>query len=1281
MRSLTSVARKLAYILAACIIFAAAVVSTTHLFTPILNSHKADIEDWAGQLLHMPVTIRSIDLSWSNYQPVMSLNGVTLSNVVNKQPALQILKVKILFSILDTLMDGEVVPSGIVISGTEVNLHQEKNGDIRVQGFPMLADGLTNEPFHNETKFNDIVAWLSAQPHIYLKNIDVRYAGKNNLKRYVTLYHLELENSHLKHVISAKAILHQQNPTELTAAIQWDGSSVDLANINAKIYLYANDVSLAQWSHDFNYQSWQLNNGFGSAKIWASWEQGSFTKIQSLFELHDIVFYSPKTKLNRVINRVSGNVGWRKEENAQTIAGEDILIDLPNHLWPVTSFYFSLQKKDGSWLPKIANIGYIDLKDATTWLTSQPSILSPQILALFTNLQPSGNLQQLGLSFAGAWTDWQKLSLAANINHLSIAEWKNFPAFKNLSANMKWDGKEGSTTLSSKLATLDYKQIFAQPILFSQVDGNLNWRYQLETDTWEIHSPAIQLFNDNLSATVSGALTIIKSEPVADLKANFNMSRVSQITHYLPLKIFDNDLSLWLSKAFSAGRISAGNAIFRGSLNAFPFDHDNGIFEVTGTVENADLHYADGWPDIKNIFAHVSFTGRQMQVDATRAAVLGIAITNTHGFIPDLGDEKSARLSVKSDPILLDVAEGLQFIHQSELEKTFGKKLADMKLTGPITLNLSLNVPLSDPSNANVQGEVDMTQTRMTLPSWNLIVDNLSGKLAFTEDSLSAQHLNGKIFNKPVDININTIKNPQANIIQAKAQTNIAVTDLETWLHMSLAKTMEGATDVTTEIDLTLNNPMIVKLNSNLIGIKLNLPAGFAKTATQVKNLSAEMTTAEKDEVRVKLNYTNEVNAALILRKQKNAFKLLAADLRLGKGEAAWPKGEGLYISGEFNDLDWEKIKSYVDESSQAQFSDLPFRGVDITARSLKIATQHLTQVHLQVEPTKNDWNIDIASPEAEGKIIVPKNFSPKDLLKINFDKLLLAEGNTKDTLEAINVKNLPSISFFANRLIYNGMSFGQVKFEGGATGKGILIKQLSMRSPYFRLQADGEWTGANLTHLQGEVTASNVSAAIKNFGIDAHNLVSTHGKVGFDLAWDGAPFAPSLSSLNGSASLTMGAGRIVDVGRESESKMDIGRMLSLFSLQTIPRRLSLDFSDLAQKGYSFDFVRGDFNFKKGSAYTQNLQLDGPVAKIGINGRIGLENKDYDLTLSVTPNLTGSIPVAATLITWQPLIGLAALAVNTVIGPQVSKVGTSYYAVHGPWRNPSWEQIKTAKQR
>ena len=89
------------------------------------------------------------------------------------------------------------------------------------------------------------------------------------------------------------------------------------------------------------------------------------------------------------------------------------------------------------------------------------------------------------------------------------------------------------------------------------------------------------------------------------------------------------------------------------------------------------------------------------------------------------------------------------------------------------------------------------------------------------------------------------------------------------------------------------------------------------------------------------------------------------------------------------------------------------------------------------------------------------------------------------------------------------------------------------------------------------------------------------------------------------------------------------GRLFGLLSLQALPRRMVLDFSDLFGEGMAFDNIRGLFNIKEGNAYTDNLTMRGPSVKVDISGRAGLSTQDYDQTAMVTPQISDSLAVAS----------------------------------------------------
>ena len=64
--------------------------------------------------------------------------------------------------------------------------------------------------------------------------------------------------------------------------------------------------------------------------------------------------------------------------------------------------------------------------------------------------------------------------------------------------------------------------------------------------------------------------------------------------------------------------------------------------------------------------------------------------------------------------------------------------------------------------------------------------------------------------------------------------------------------------------------------------------------------------------------------------------------------------------------------------------------------------------------------------------------------------------------------------------------------------------------------------------------------------------------------------------------------------------------MLGLFSLSELPRRLSMDFRDVFDDGFSFDEAKGTMRLENGTGYTDDLTLSSTVAEISINGSANL---------------------------------------------------------------------------
>ena len=255
------------------------------------------------------------------------------------------------------------------------------------------------------------------------------------------------------------------------------------------------------------------------------------------------------------------------------------------------------------------------------------------------------------------------------------------------------------------------------------------------------------------------------------------------------------------------------------------------------------------------------------------------------------------------------------------------------------------------------------------------------------------------------------------------------------------------------------------------------------------------------------------------------------------------------------------------------------------------------------------------------------------------------------------------------DELNWGDRHLGNVQAAVSKVSDGVNLDQLTMTSPSFTVKAQGEWRGkdAGLGRVTGVLLSTDVRTTLTQLGY-ADVMAAKSGRMDFDINWLGAPSADALRDAVGHLQIALDKGQIFGI------KPGAGRVLGLASLAELPRRLSLDFSDLTDKGMAFDTVRGDFDLRGGDAYTDNVLLKGPAAEIGLIGRVGLKNKDYDQTAVVTGSVANSLAPPA--FAGGPVVGAAVLLFTQVFKQPLKGLARGYYRITGSWDNPTVERIK-----
>jgi uncharacterized protein YhdP len=149
--------------------------------------------------------------------------------------------------------------------------------------------------------------------------------------------------------------------------------------------------------------------------------------------------------------------------------------------------------------------------------------------------------------------------------------------------------------------------------------------------------------------------------------------------------------------------------------------------------------------------------------------------------------------------------------------------------------------------------------------------------------------------------------------------------------------------------------------------------------------------------------------------------------------------------------------------------------------------------------------------------------------------------------------------------------------------------------------------------------------------------------------------------------------------GRFSEAQPGLARILGFLNIGALKRRLRLDFSDVTEKGFSFDEMRGRFVLKQGVVSTKNeLVIKAPAADIHVSGDLDLGARQVNQRIRVIPDIHGVLPLAG-VAAGGPAVGAALLVAGVVAGKQIDQIAEINYSVKGSWDNPDIVRVSRKK--
>jgi uncharacterized protein YhdP len=336
-------------------------------------------------------------------------------------------------------------------------------------------------------------------------------------------------------------------------------------------------------------------------------------------------------------------------------------------------------------------------------------------------------------------------------------------------------------------------------------------------------------------------------------------------------------------------------------------------------------------------------------------------------------------------------------------------------------------------------------------------------------------------------------------------------------------------------------------------------------------------------------------------------------------------------------------------------------------------------------------WRVNLQSNEANGYAEYrPNQGNQPGRVYARLAQLSLNPAMTTgvENLLDQNPTSIPALDVEVQDFELHGRKLGQLDIEASNRGgtasnpdaaREWRLTRLNLTLPEATLEGTGNWaslatpgggprtSGTRRTALTFKLDIRDSGALLKRFGMP-DTIRGGKGSLQGAIGWVGSPASIHYPSLSGQLALALERGQFL------KAEPGIAKLLGVLSLQSLPRRLALDFRDVFSEGFVFDFVRGDAKVEQGVASTNNLQMKGVTAAVLLEGSADLANETQDITAVVIPELNaGTASLLATAI--NPAVGLGTFLAQFLLRQPLQDAATQQFHITGPWAEPKVEKI------
>ncbi|AKC88157.1 YhdP family protein [Pseudoxanthomonas suwonensis] len=1264
-RRLRLARRWTAYLLAVVLVLMALVLGAASQVLPLAERHPERIAAWLSEKAGRPVSFERVKTQWTRRGPLLQLEGLHIGEA---DGGVRIGQAEVLLSMYAGLLPGRSFTE-LRLRGPSLTLERGDDGRWSVRGLPMT--GSTADPL-------DYLEGLG-ELQVIGGELEVR-APQLGLRTRIPDIDLRLQVNG-RHVVAGARAHIRPDAAPATLALEFDRDSGD-----GRAWFDLDTEELGAWAPLLHFAGIAPAEGRGQVEAWGELRGHRVVLATTRFQLRHLLLAGtplddgllPQVRLDELRGRARWRVtadGWRLDAPLLRVSDQR-----------------GAQTLDGLVVAGGGRYALLaDEIDATPLLAvaALSDRLPPALRSWMVQAAPQAELSQLEV----AGVRGGPLRVQGRLERVAFAAVGDAPGLDGLAGRFEGDGQGWELALDPRSALrFDWPSGFGV-VHDLALDGRLlAWR---EGDGWEVATPALRIDGADYGAQARGGMWFQGdgTRPWIGLAVELDDAPVQVASKFWIHHKMSPAAVDWLDMALQDGTVAGGRALVAGDLDDWPFVHDNGRFEATATIRDGRIRFQEDWPELESLQAEVAFVGNGFTVQG-RGAIDGVPVQRLQAGIADFGD---APLRVRAGS-RGDAARLLELLRHSPLNEENAETLANLEVSGPATTGFALELPLgSGRGSAVIDGSVALEGARLAEKRWNLAFEDVRGNVRFDGTGFEAGQLAVRHGGQDGTLALRSGRHVQdtANLFEAALHVPLDAADLFArapeldWL----APRVHGRSPWTLEVTLP-KRPLgattgTLRLGSSLVGTTLDLPSPLAKPAAEPLPTTVQVGLPLGSGA---IDVVFGERMALRARQQNGQT---GVRVKLGGASVdADPPASGMVIGGRTASLDaleWIGLAKGGGEGG-----GVPLREVDVLADELHLLGGVFPSTRLTLRPGAQALEVKVDGPALAGTVSVPEQDG--GAVQGHFTRLhwqppqarggaaadRLAAGTEDDEADAARATAdagfdpaaIPPLALDVDDLRYRDAALGQASLRTRPVPGGLRVERLQVHAGEHRIEGGGEWLGrgdAARTHLKLQVDSRDMGRLMDGLGY-RNWLARGEGQVRFDASWPGTPAGFRLAGLQGNLHIAARDGQLLEV------EPGAGRVLGLFSLAQLPRRMMLDFRDFFSRGFAFDRLEGSVRFADGQAHTDDMLIDGPAADIRIRGNTDLRAQRFDQTIDVLPK-SGNLLTVVGAVAGGPVGAAMGAAANAVLSRPLGEIGAKTYRVSGPWKEPKVEVISREQSR